>query len=109
MFFDAKRFSMKWRSWNRGFVVWLLAPFVIASLRCFGQIPSITLQPASQTIFFGDPVTFQVAANGGAPLSYQWFKDDTAVPAATAATLNLPTVGNSEHGARFWVRVTNTF
>lgn len=34
--------------------------------------PTITLQPISQTVIFGNPVTFNIQAQGTEPLSYQW-------------------------------------
>ena len=40
--------------------------------------PSITLQPASQTVIAGQTASFSVAATGTAPLSYQWMKSGSA-------------------------------
>src|SRR5205085_1156291 len=37
--------------------------------------PTITTQPASQTVSTGQTATFTVAATGTAPLSYQWHKN----------------------------------
>src|SRR5207245_6575276 len=37
--------------------------------------PSITTQPASQTVTAGQTATFSVTASGTAPLSYQWSKN----------------------------------
>ncbi|HYC70709.1 MAG TPA: ExeM/NucH family extracellular endonuclease [Opitutaceae bacterium] len=37
--------------------------------------PSITAQPASQTVVAGTTATFTVSAGGTAPLAYQWRKD----------------------------------
>jgi len=107
MFFQATRFSVMGKSQNRNLVVWLLAPWVIASLHCFGQTPSVTQPPASQTIFYGDPVTFQVTATGGAPLSYQWFRNGQTIPSATASTFSIPSVSDSDHEDGFSVRVSN--
>lgn len=107
MFFHVARLSVLGRGWIRDSVVWLLVPFVIASLPCFGQTPSITQPPASQTIFYGDPVTFQVSATGGAPLSYQWFRNGQTIPSATASSYALPTVGDADHEDGFSVRVSN--
>src|SRR5262245_15923244 len=101
MFLRAMWFSRRGRCCMCGSFVWLLASLLIAGVRCFGQMPSITLQPASQTVFYGDPVTFQVIATGSEPLSYQWFRNDSAVSAANIATLNLPAVGGADHEARF--------
>src|SRR5262249_59165587 len=40
------------------------------------QAPSITQQPASQTVTQGQPVTFTVAASSTLPITYQWQKMD---------------------------------
>ena len=48
--------------------------------------PAITLQPQSQTLLAGTSATFSVAANGTAPLSYQWQWNSTIYPPDTAAT-----------------------
>lgn len=44
----------------------LLGVVVMLGLPSQGQIPTIVQQPASQTIFYGDPVTFQATASGAA-------------------------------------------
>ncbi len=41
--------------------------------------PVITQQPESLNRRIGESVTFRVSATGTEPLSYQWFKDDTAL------------------------------
>ncbi|PYT65482.1 MAG: hypothetical protein DMG39_29115, partial [Acidobacteria bacterium] len=45
--------------------------------------PSITTQPANQTVTVGQAATFTVVATGTAPLSYQWQKSGTAISGAT--------------------------
>ena len=40
--------------------------------------PSITTQPASQTVTAGQTATFTVAATGTAPMTYQWKMNGTA-------------------------------
>ena len=107
MSFQVKCFSPKGKILRFRPIAGLLASFVAAGLQCFGQTPAVLQQPASQTVFYGDPATFQVVANGGAPLSYQWFKNDTAISGATANTLTLPAVGSGDHNAGFSARITN--
>ena len=41
--------------------------------------PTITAQPASQTVSVGQTATFTVAATGTAPLSYQWRSEERRV------------------------------
>src|SRR5205823_9178665 len=48
--------------------------------------PTITRQPASQTVTTGQRATFTVTATGTAPLSYQWQKNGTAIGGATGTT-----------------------
>src|SRR5258705_5968069 len=48
--------------------------------------PSITAQPASQTVTAGQTATFSVAATGTAPLSYQWNKNNVAISGANSCS-----------------------
>jgi uncharacterized repeat protein (TIGR03803 family) len=43
----------------------------------FSGAPQITSQPAGQTVYSGDPVTFSVAVFGASPLSYHWQRNGT--------------------------------
>ena len=45
--------------------------------------PSITTQPASQTVTVGQTATFTVTATGTGTLTYQWKKNGTAIGGAT--------------------------
>jgi predicted outer membrane repeat protein len=53
-------------------------------------LPAIFAQSGSQAYTTYSPLTLSVTANGAAPLSYQWYLDDAAVPSATGATLTIP-------------------
>src|SRR5476649_424099 len=48
--------------------------------------PTITIQPADQTVVVGQPAMFAVTATGAAPLTYQWRKNGTEIAGATAAS-----------------------
>ena len=63
-----------------------------------GDAPSITTQPVSQTVSAGANVSFSVAAEGTAPLSYQWQKNGSPISGATASTLNLTNVQGTDSG-----------
>jgi pectate lyase len=63
-----------------------------------GDAPSITTQPVSQTVSAGANVSFTVAAEGTAPLSYQWQKNGSPINGATASTLNLTNVQGADSG-----------
>src|SRR5467141_3043192 len=70
--------------------------------------PSITTQPASQTVMTGQTATFNVAAAGTGPLSYQWQKNGTAIIGATSSGYTTPPAAASDNGAQFTVLVTNS-
>lgn len=70
-------------------------------------LPVITAQPASLTVTNGDPAAFSVTATGTPTLTYQWRKNGTAVPGATATTYTLAPATLADTGASFTVVVTN--
>ncbi|MBS0579286.1 MAG: hypothetical protein JSR36_08500 [Proteobacteria bacterium] len=70
--------------------------------------PTITTQPASQSIAEGATATFSVVAAGSAPLSYQWQANGAAIAGATASTYKTPAETAAADGTLFTVVVTNT-
>jgi uncharacterized protein YkwD len=71
--------------------------------------PSITAQPQSQTLSAGQAATLSVAADGTAPLTFQWYSGtsgSTASPigGATSSSFTTPSLTAS---TSYWVRVTN--
>ncbi len=54
--------------------------------------PSITNQPASQTVPVGSNVTFKVAAAGNPPLQYAWRLNNALINNATNAVFGIPNV-----------------
>jgi len=70
--------------------------------------PTITTQPASQTVTAGQTATFVVAATGTAPMNYQWKKSGTAISGATSSSYTTPATTSSDNGAQFTVVVSNT-
>jgi hypothetical protein len=70
--------------------------------------PTITSQPANQTVAVGQMATFAVGATGTAPLSYQWQKNGTAVSGATSASYTTPAVTSADNSASFVVVVSNS-
>ena len=67
--------------------------------------PTITTQPANQTVTGGQTATFSVAASGTAPLSYQWNKNGSAISGATSPSYTTPATTTSDNGAQFTVVV----
>jgi hypothetical protein len=70
--------------------------------------PTITAQPASQSVTLGQTATFSVAATGTAPLTYQWQKNGGNISGATAASYTTPATVAGDSGAKFDVVVSNT-
>ena len=70
--------------------------------------PSISQQPASQTVTAGQTATFNVTAAGTATLSYQWKKNGAAISGATSASYTTPATTAADNGASFTVTVTNS-
>jgi HYDIN/CFA65/VesB-like, Ig-like domain/Cep192 domain 4/Immunoglobulin domain/Immunoglobulin I-set domain len=70
--------------------------------------PSITTQPANQTVLAGQTATFSVSATGAGTLSYQWKKNGAAISGANSASYTTPATAASDNGAKFTVTVTDT-
>jgi hypothetical protein len=70
--------------------------------------PTITAQPANQTVTVGQTASFTVIAGGTAPLSYQWQKNGANIAGATASSYTTPATATTDSGSTFRVIVTNT-
>ena len=82
---------------------------VVFSAPRSGQVaPTITTQPASQTVTAGQPAMFTVAASGTAPLSYQWQRNGINITGANSASYTTPATTTADSGATFQVVVGNT-
>lgn len=74
-----------------------------------GPIPALVYQdPATTTVYAGHTVKFETGADGTAPLSYQWYRGNTAIPGATADTYSFDCV-YADNNASFKVVVTNLY
>ena len=62
------------------------AVFLLAAANCFGQ-PSISIQPADQTVNQSFNATFRAVASGTPPLTYQWFFGSNAIAGAITNVL----------------------
>ena len=70
--------------------------------------PEITQHPASQTKNVGESATFSVTATGSEPLSYQWYRNGTAVSGATTASYTTETLDENDNGDEFYCTVSNS-
>jgi hypothetical protein len=71
-------------------------------------VPAITTQPTDQRVVVGQTATFTVAANGAAPLSYQWQKGSTPITGATASSYTTPATTVADDASTFQVVVSNS-
>lgn len=69
-----------------------------ALLTVVGQPPFITADPQSQTDLCGGSAVFTGAADGSAPLSYQWQFQGTPISGATSTILSLTDLGTNQTG-----------
>ncbi|MDM0116386.1 SBBP repeat-containing protein [Variovorax sp. J22R133] len=69
--------------------------------------PSISTQPASVSVVAGQTANFSVTAAGTAPLGYQWRRNGTAIPGATAASYAVQNAVAADNGAQLSVVVSN--
>ncbi len=60
--------------------------------------PTITTQPASQTVSVGASVTFTAAANGTPTPTYQWQKNGANISGATSASYTIASVATGNAG-----------
>ena len=61
--------------------------------------PSITTQPASQTVATGSPVTFTTAASGTPAPTFQWRKDGVNISGATNASYSIANTATGDAGS----------
>jgi hypothetical protein len=73
-----------------------------------GGPPSITSQPANQTVIAGNTASFTVAATGTTPLAYQWSKNGVAISGATSSKFTTPSETIADNNAKFTAVVSNT-
>ncbi len=70
--------------------------------------PTITSQPASVSVASGGSAIFSVTAAGTGTLTYQWYKDGTAVSGATSASYTVSSATAANAGS-YYVKVTSPY
>ena len=69
--------------------------------------PSITTQPAAQTVDPGKTASFSVEATGTSPLLYQWKLNGKDISDATSSSYTTPAAAMADSGAAYSVVVSN--
>jgi hypothetical protein len=80
---------------------------VSATLTVYQPIPVITLQPQSQTVPAGSPVSLSVQATNSPPFTYQWYFNNSPLPGENNATLSYNPSYTNDTGS-YYVTVSNT-
>ncbi|MSU49019.1 MAG: matrixin family metalloprotease [Opitutus sp.] len=70
-------------------------------------LPSISAAPVAQTVAVGERISLRVVATSSVAITYQWFKDNEAIPEATGTTFVLAAARASDTGS-YTVRITNS-
>ena len=70
--------------------------------------PAITSQPENQSVTAGQSASFSVSTTGTFPFSYQWKKNGTDIPGATASSYTTTDATMADKDAKFSVVVTNS-
>lgn len=73
-----------------------------------GAVPTITAQPASQTVVAFNSVTFTVQVSGPGPFSFQWRFNGEGIGGATSSSLMLQNIQPSDAGEYSVVVMNNS-
>jgi len=76
-----------------------LATSTPATLTVDFVAPSVTTQPANATVTAGATATFSIVAGANPAPTYQWKKNGTNIPGATAASYTTPATVAADNGA----------
>ena len=74
--------------------LFLVASLALAQTSLSAQLPVITNQPASQTVWTGVNVTFVVGVTGAGPFTYQWQHSNTNLPVSLITSVAGGGIGN---------------
>ncbi len=67
---------------------------------------AFTLHPASTSVFVYDPVSFGATAIGTAPVTYQWYHNNTLMLGETFSSLSIPSAIHTDAG-QYFVEASN--
>ena len=80
-----------------------------AVFRVAPTTPTITAQPASQTVFVGGVASFNVAASGSGPLSYFWQRNSVLIAGGTNATYTANNVQLADSGSQYSCMISSPY
>jgi hypothetical protein len=66
----------------------------------------IATQPTAQTVLLGQTATFSAAANDTTGVTYQWFRNGTAIASATSGSFTTAATTGGDNAALYKVQVT---
>jgi hypothetical protein len=84
------------------------ASLALAGMGLSASGPTITAQPANQTVMLGQSATFSVTASGNGELSYQWKKNNSTINGATSSTYTTPAATLADSDAQFTVTISDS-
>lgn len=82
---------------------------ILALTSCMSSGPTLAVfgPTGSRLVTEGQSATFSVTATGNPPLTYQWWRDGSAISGATGSTFSLPKTTLEDDGSKFQVVVSD--
>jgi outer membrane protein assembly factor BamB len=74
--------------------------------RAISEVPTLATQPIAQTVGLGYSFTLTAAASSAGSVTYQWYKDGTAITGATAASYSVSSATTASAGS-YTVKVSS--
>ena len=79
------------------------------TLAVIPQAPYFIVQPASQYVGSGISTSFGVNVGGGGILSFQWYKNGTAIGGTNSTVYTTPVLSTTDNGDQFYVVVSDNY
>jgi hypothetical protein len=103
----AGQFALGARTGGQSAIQWIDDLDVQTVVAGAAVAPAITANPQSQTIQEGADVTFTVGFDGSAPLTFEWYKNNTLIAGANGPSLTLTAVLFTDNQAKIKCKVSN--